>query len=162
MRVKRKGKKKSCAHLSLSLVEIEFLFRPFSRASRAQFETGCSSGRQLSRETHLLGGKGPAVAPHSKRERESLSQSSFLSSRSVVVESSSASASASASNESNALCLALCLLLAAAFLELRWRDEQAPRRSREGGSTCYPNERSEMPLLLLPSFGGKKKQRERE
>ena len=72
------GKKKSCAHLSLSRRNRVSL-SPFQPNLLCSIRTA-SSSRQLFFETHLLGGEGPAVAPHSDdKERESTSFSQPLS-----------------------------------------------------------------------------------
>lgn len=108
------------------------------------------------RETHLLGGKGPAVAPHSnktEREREAISfffsAPSLLSS--VVVESLSASSDVQ-SSQSKRLLHSSCCCFSSSVELLRQRQASTSPASRERGDACCPKKEcseSAPPLLLI-------------
>lgn len=150
-------KEKKAARICRSLVEIEFLFLPFSRFSSVQYEQPPAAGSSLLRRTSSA--EKVLLSLHiqtTKRESRLLFLSPFLSSSLVVGESSSASASCSQSNA-----FSLSLLLAGAFLELRRRDEKhLAGLEREGASTCYLKARSEMPPSPPPPLKKKKSKRE--
>lgn len=152
-------KEKKAARICRSLVEIEFLFLPFSRFSSVQYEQPPAAGSSLLRRTSSA--EKVLLSLHiqtTKRESRLLFLSPFLSSSLVVGESSSASASCSQSNA-----FSLSLLLAGAFLELRRRDEKhLAGLEREGASTCYLKARSEMPPSPPPPLKKKKKQERSE
>ena len=154
-------KEKKAARICRSLVEIEFLFLPFSRISSVQYEQPPAAGSSFLRRTSSA--EKVLLSLHiqtTKRESRLLFLSPFLSSSLVVGESSSVSASCS---QSNAFSLSLSLLLASAFLELRRRDEKhLSGLEREGASTCYLKARSEMPPSSPPPLKKKKKQERSE
>ena len=150
-------KEKKAARICRSLVEIEFLFLPFSRISSVQYEQPPAAGSSFLRRTSSA--EKVLLSLHiqtTKRESRLLFLSPFLSSSLDVGESSSASCS-----QSNVF--SLSLLLAGAFLELRRRDEKhLAGLEREGASTCYLKARSEMPPSSPPPLKKKKKQERSE
>ena len=149
-------KEKKAARICRSLVEIEFLFLPFSRISSVQYEQPPAAGSSFLRRTSSA--EKVLLSLHiqtTKRESRLLFLSPFLSSSLVVGESSC--------SQSNAFSLSLSLLLAGAFLELRRRDEKhLAGLEREGASTCYLKARSEMPPSSPPPLKKKKKQERSE
>ena len=147
-------KEKKAARICRSLVEIEFLFLPFSRFSSVQIEQPPAAGSSLLRRTSSA--EKVLLSLHiqtTKRESRLLFLSPFLSSSLVVGESSSASASCS---QSNAFSLSLaCWCFSRAAAERR----KAPRRPRAGGSEHLLSESAERNASFSSSSSEKEKEK---
>lgn len=147
-------KEKKAARICRSLVEIEFLFLPFSRFSSVQYEQPPAAGSSLLRRTSSA--EKVLLSLHiqtTKRESRLLFLSPFLSSSLVVGESSSASASCSQSNAFSLSLSLACWCFSRAAAERR----KAPLRPRAGGSEHLLSESAERNASFSSSSSEKEK-----